>query len=247
MKSKLVTRLERLSKPAQPMGFRTAVAEKTSSMLLIANLTTLDSEAIAATSRANVDAVILPAAELSKKPEAVALLKGVIPWGIYLNTSNLEEVKALQEKGCDFVIFEPSAAPASALKLEMGKIVQLDPSLPDGMLRTANLLPVDGILVRGNEKMTVQRLMAYYQLGAMMRKPLIAELPAGAAKDLAAAWEAGVNAAVVGGSRTALDAFRKEIEGLPAKRAQKREVGATLPSLAAEPAQAEDEEEDDEP
>lgn len=254
MKSKLVEKLERLSRPGtQPLGFRTAAADKSPAMLLIARLSTLDNNAMTTVGKTKVDAILLPADRSNSQLKAASQVsKTALPWGASLAAGTAEEVKLLQEKGCDFIVF-PAAKTAAAVtqQQDIGKIIQVEPSLLEGILRTINQLQVDCILLPEAElPLTVQHLMSYYHLAGLLRKPLLAELTSAPAReDLKALWEAGVNGLVIkyspGQPPTTLEELKKEIDSLPSRHDRKKGGGAILPQVVSGSTATEEEEEDD--
>lgn len=254
MKSKLVEKLERLSRPGtQPLGFRTATADKSPAMLLIASLSTLDNDTMTAVSKAKVDALLLQANKSGAKLKAAGqVTKNTIPWGASLAAGTAEEVKLLQEDGCDFVVF-PAAKTAAAVtqQPDMGKVMRIEPSLLEGVLRTINQLPVECVLLGEAElPLTVQNLISYYHIASLIRKPLLAELPSPpAAEDLKALWEAGVNGLVIkysaGQPPARLEELKKAIDSLPAARERRKGGGAILPQVQTGSTAAEEEEEEE--
>ena len=72
-----------------------------------------------------------------------------IPWGSWVEDTGAEKMEALVEAGCDFVVF-PATSQVSATPQDekVGKILQVESSLGEGLLRAVNDLPVDAVLSR---------------------------------------------------------------------------------------------------
>lgn len=257
--SKLVEKLKGLSEGrAQPMGFAAAMArEKRAPMLLIASLsgTALDSADL---DLAGADAVLVTVSDLAK---AVGTLGerakgwGDLPWGVTPKAVTSEGVKQLAGLGCDFIIFDAAQAPASLLQEEdMGKVVLLDPSLPDGLLRALERLPIDAAFIGESTEgsaLSVYRLLVYQRLANLVRHPLLAPVPAEPDKgDLEGLLETGVRGVVleVAGKRSIgrLAEVRRAIDSISSPRKKREKVDALLPRLVESGALPEEGEEEEE-
>lgn len=257
--SKLVEKLRSIVETsASPLGFRTAArAAKSPPMLLIASLPKVDVELAAAFASGGVDAGLVPVANPSME---VATLKqfvkamGEVPVGVLVESIAKSELEQLQETGCDFITFA-SKAPLVILREEgIGKILKVESSLEEGVLRSINQLPVDAVLLGEEEEsfITVQRLMLWQRFAALLHKPLLVTVPSGiAADDLQNLREAGVAGVVVPaeikqlGERLA--ELRRAIDTLPPLTKRKPgKATALLPRLSGEMvAEVEEEEEED--
>jgi len=150
--SKFIDRLKRVSQTApQPMGFRLAEsAQDESKILLVASLVKADIEGLADYA-AGADAGLLSIPEL---PSGVKILQAAsqaipdVPWGCRLENVSQEEIKQVVNAGCDFIVF-PAARTSLAIPQddELGKILEVEMSLSEGLLRTVNELPVDALLI----------------------------------------------------------------------------------------------------
>lgn len=242
--SKLLDKLNQISRGSAPaIGFRaTAATPKSPRMLLIATLPTLDASAIAA-AKESADAVLLSEMEsttLLQKPEKKAKSLGELPWGVSIGDTTEEQLAQLRATGCDFLVFDAEKAPLSLLREgEMGRILKLGPSLPDGLIRATAQLPIDAVLIGDGTSLTVQRLMVCQHLANLLHKPLLAITPIGVpGEDLKELWEAGLVGVVVevaGDAKEEFSGLRNAIDALPLSRRRRREKAeVTLPHLGEE-------------
>ncbi len=236
--SKLLDKLNQTSRgAAQPMGFRAAAAkQKTPRMVLIAALDNADRSSAEA-AREYADAVLLSKAEGAQK--LVSSLGG-LPWGVFLSEAAEGQLARLKKDGGDFYVFDAATAPTAFLKDEgMGRIVEISPSLPDGLIRASSQLPVDAVLIGGDDTMSVQRLVACQHMVNLSARPLLARAPVDmSADDVRELWETGVSGVVVqvtGKAKEGLKALREAIDALPAsRRAKSARAEAMLPYLGGE-------------
>ena len=243
--SKLLDKLNQVSRGSPPpLGFRAAVAApKSPRMMLIAVLATGDAPAAAA-AKENADAVLLSEAEstkFSEKLEKLVPSLGELPWGVSLGeASDPDSIGALKSAGCDFLVCDTENSPLMLLReREMGRIVKVEPSLPDGLIRATAQLPIDVVLIGGEPSLSVQRLMVCQHLANLVHKPLVALAPLSmSSEDLKELWEtglAGVVVKVAGEAREGLSGLRQAIESLPlARRRRGEKAEALLPYLGEE-------------
>jgi len=256
--SQLIDGLKKIAQTIpQPMGFRTSrQAEVIPKILIIASLEVSTTNA-PADNIDGADAILLH----SDKPNmtAKAIQKIVeplpkIPWGVYLDD---DDKQAAVEAGCDFVVFSPASRISTTMQNEkLGKILQVESSMDDGLLRAVNDLPVDALLVTDSYEesgtLVWHQLMILQHLENLISKPLIVPVPANITEvELKALWEAGIDGVMVevdamktGG----LKELRQAISKLPPRSARKRgRVDVLLPRTGGEtPAIAPDEEEEEE-
>ncbi len=257
--SRLIDKLKKLSQTApSPMGFRTSRPAEAGSPLLIIGRTVLKTTVSAAKSNTGADAVLvytdkseLTALNVQKTAKAF----GDIPWGVYLEESG-EAAAALVEAGCDFVVFSPIARITDLPQDEkIGKIVQVDSSMEDGLLRAINDLPADAVLVtdtfEGNETLTIHQLMIYRHLANFITKPLIVPVAANITEaELKALQDAEIDGVMVEVDGESLKELRETIGKLPPRSVKKRDkAGVLLPRTTGESATIappDEEEEEDE-
>jgi hypothetical protein len=255
--SKLIDKLRKLSQATpQPMGFHASKPAEVGAKLLIIGRLKIKNTA---TTKINTGAdAILFYNDKSETPvediKKIAKSLGDIPWGTYLEG---DDTAGVIEAGCDFVVFSPTSQVADLPQDEKtGKILQLESSMDDGLLRTVNDLPADAVLVTDtldkNETLTMHRLMIYRHLANSITKPLIVPVTAKITEaELKALQEAEIDGVIAEMDGEDLKELRKTINKLPARFAKKRgRRGVLLPRVGGEtttpsPPDEEEEEEDE--
>ncbi|MDP6647738.1 MAG: hypothetical protein QGG15_01020 [Dehalococcoidales bacterium] len=257
--SKFIDKLKRLSQGVpESIGFRpNQLTLPKPRIQLLAVLSPEQPDHIAEVV-AGADAVVFPTAQVNPKTSnltkiARALLS--IPWGIGYE-SGQPDVAELIKTGGDFVVFSAAETPLTTVVGDnIGKILEVEPSLNEGLLRAANELPVDAVLVAGELKtidtITWQHLMLFQRFADLLTKPLLVSIPPSVdASILQALWEAGVNGLVisaVGSPKGKIKELRKIIDSLPFPVPHHRErIEPILPRISAEPSQITAEEEEEE-
>ena len=221
--SRLTEKLQRLAMgAAQPIGFRAAVSgQKSPSMLLIAVLSEGEVDAASLAAGQGVDGVLLPTMDVAKEAQIIAQVKekvGDAPWGAWVEGADKERIKELGEMGCDFLVFDAEKTPPDVLAEEKaGRVLRIDPYLPDGLAFTISQLPIDAVLIDGGATTTIGWVMACQRLANLVRKPLITSTASGLTEeDLKALRDAGVmGVAVKGHLGESLSKIKKAIEALP--------------------------------
>ncbi len=224
--SRFIEKLQRLATgAAQPIGFRAAIsARKNPSMLLIAILSEEGVDAASLAAGEGIDGVLLPIIDASKEAQTIAQIKeaaGDIPWGAWVEGASKEGITELVEMGCDFLVFDAEKTPPDVLGEEkIGRVLRVEPSLPDSLAFTISQLPIDAVLIDEGATATVGWVMACQRLANLVRKPLIASAPSGLTEeDLKALRDAGVVAVVVkpekGYRGEDLSQIKRVIEALP--------------------------------
>jgi hypothetical protein len=248
--SNFIDKLNRLSRGEhQPIGFGAKQsAAPRSKIQLVASLTQEGVDGSSADSITGIDAGLLRIS----RPEAIteSLQKMIetlpdIPCGVWLQGSIRGGIKQLTGAGCDFIVFPAADTPLTIVeKGEVGRILEVEPSLNEGLLRTVNELPVDAVLIAGEEKkegpLTWQQLMRFQRFADLLTKPLLVSAPAKlAGSELLALWEAGVSGVVVeadtGQAQDRLKKLRQEIDKLDFPSQRRREKPeAILPRTGRE-------------
>jgi len=264
--SKLLEKLERASEGrAQPLGFGAGSSrEKTLPMVVLASATLDHAHLLAAAADGGADALLI-IAEQPSSDKALAQLrkaKPAIPWGVRFGSLAREDMAKLIDMGCDFVVFHPERASASVLTEDrIGKVLDIDPSLSDNLVKAAARLSVDAVLLsplgEGRTPLTVRQLMELERLAAGAGKYVLTSLPPSLpVEGIEALWSIGVRGVVV--DLTAVDPgerlaqVREAISRLPArKKKPKDKLAARLPSLSGlatgRPPGEEEEEPEEEP
>jgi len=225
--SKLIDRLHQLTQSApQAMGFRTSQAVSTKYRIqLVAHLTSADTDRLA--DLAAADAVIVPitGSEAGKETQQhIQQFIPHIPCGIWLTKPQTKAKAVASQIDIDFVIFAPGRTLTAVPDNEAtGKILEVPPSLDEGLLSAIDQLPVDAVLITGAEPaaaaVTWHNLMVYQRFASILSKPLLVEVPPGvSAAELQVLWKAGIAAVVVAidtaKSAVQLKQLRQEIEQL---------------------------------
>jgi len=243
--SRFIDRLKQVSQGApQHIGFRRAPAAlEKPKIQLVARLAEGDIDSLADYT-GGADAALLPVSRASSGRETLKRISEAmaeVPWGGWLGDIAPGKVRQIVRQGCDFVVFPAAGTPLTmAGGDEAGKILQVEASLSEGLLRAVNELPVDAVLVTSEEKgkdpLTWYELMLFQRLATLLTKPLLVSVPPGvSAGELQALWEAGVDGVVVEAGTGVVQGLRQTIDGLtfpiPRKR-EKRE--ALLPRAGGE-------------
>ncbi len=258
--SRLIDKLTRIRQnEPQPIGFMLgrAAAEKPR-MQLIASITADNLEKLSEGLK-SADAALI---EINRADDVAALgkfceAKDKMPGGGWLKASSSGTLKKAINVVCDFAVFPGTISLTAIQKDKMGRILELDTSLSDGFLRTANDLPIDAVLAfsKGEDNsLTMNRLMLFQRLAYMINKPILVSIPDNlTGVELQAIWDIGISGVIVEladeKSIEKLAELHKEIEKLapPAFR-KKGKANALVPRAQpdSEKPPAEGEEEEDE-
>jgi hypothetical protein len=256
--SRLIDALEKTDRMSyEPMGFRPSRQASTGPRLRIIASTGL--EAGLPTDLANgADAVLLLPGKKSPIIDAIkstaAQIKD-IPWGVYLSDARASKASSMVKEGCDFLVF-PASSLVSTIPAgdDTGRIIEVESSLDDGLLRAVNNLPVDAVLVTDSLEtsgpLVWHQLMIFRHMTDMLSKPVIIRVPPDITEsDIKAFWEAGADAVITEINAEKPDGItnlRKLIEGLPPRTSpRKGRAEAILPRLSETKAEEPEEEEED--
>ena len=257
--SQFIDKLNQVSRVMpQAMGFRTAQpAPEKPKILLIASLAGDSADGLA-DYVVGADAGLLRIPKLSSGAKAIKEISQAapdIPWGGWLRDINKAGIKQMAKADCDFLVFPAANTPLALLQNdeEVGKILEIESSLSDGLLRTANELPVDAVLIasgqEGGHFLTWHHLMLFQHFADLLTKPLLASTPPDVtANELQTLWKAGVDGVVIeveiGQPVDRLKELRQAINKLAFPSQRKREKAeALLPHIDSEVSTiAEDEE-----
>lgn len=257
--SRFIDKLNQVSQAVpQSMGFGTVqkVSSK-SRMLIIADLAQANVSGLA-DYVAEADAGLLRISNLSegaiKLREICEVVSG-IPWGSWLKDVGQGGIEQLVEAGCDFVVFPPANTPLAINQdTKLGKILQVEASLSEGLLRTVNELPVDAVLTAGEQEgehfLTWHHLMLFQRLADLLIKPLLVSVPPNVtAYELQTLWETGVEGVMikvgVGQPEGRLKELRRVIDKLTFTSKRKRgKAEALLPYISGNSSIVAEEEEE---
>lgn len=255
MMSKFADKLRRVYLGSAPsMGFRKSAEAGPPPLLIIANLTKASITEVKAIAGADMDAGILSSEDINAKSFGqLAKAMGDIPLGLLLESTDKDEIARFIELGSDFVVFGLKTPLEAVNKEGVSKILKIEISLDQGLVRAINGLPlaVDGVLVTGEESfITIERLLICQRLAELLAKPLLVTLGSSATADeLKSLYEAGVNGLMLPqGLPAEVFADLKKMVGSLSRTAKRKTRGAALlPRLGGElEAEAEVEEEEEE-
>lgn len=243
--SKFIERLQSVFQPpAHSMGFNTARSEqarpriqlvvKLAGVKLKSQIKELD----------QADALVLPIS---------AFGAGKTMSGVWFSKGDAEEVEKATKAGADFIIL-PESGEVLPHDKKIGRIIQIEASITDILLRTVNTLPVDAVLLNEEESglvLTWKRLMLIQRFSSLLNKPLLVEvLPSITDTELQAIWEGGVSGIIVTANAEQADAvvqnLRKVIDKLsfPSRRKQEKSL-AIVPRVEITPEEPKEDEGDD--
>ncbi|MFC2048567.1 hypothetical protein ACFLSK_03975 [Chloroflexota bacterium] len=259
--SRFIDKLNQLSRTEpQPIGFgRARPASPKPKMQLVAGLAQESVETLA-DYVSGADAGLLRISKLSlgsKTLQKLSQTMSDIPWGGWLQGDSPREIKQAMKGGCDFVVFPAANTPLAILQNdEVGKILEVEASLSGGLLRATKELPIDVVLIAGEQSegycITWQHLMLFRHFADLLTKPLLVSIPSNVtASELQALWEVGVAGVVIDVTveqpQERLKELRQAIDRLEPPSPRKREkVEALLPRISQESGVATTEEEEDE-
>jgi hypothetical protein len=242
--SKFIDKLKAVSSGGlQPLGFRTGGAEPKPRMLLVAHI----AEPGAEPDFGGADAVLVSVPKAGgKSPKTLFKATPDIPWGGWLKEVGREEVQQLGEIGADFVVFPAASVPTAILEDEkLGKIVEVEPTFDASLLKAADDLPLDAVII-AEEKPTLswRQLMLFRRGANLLTKPLLLVVsPDITPGELQALCEAGVSGVV---AASKLDRLRRMVNKLaPPKAGRGRKAEPLLPRLSGETGTVAEEEEDE--
>ena len=257
--SKLINKLNQVSQAMpQSIGFKAMqqISPKPR-MLIIADLAQANVNELADYVD-GADAGLLRISNLSegaKKLREICEVVSDIPWGSWLKDVGQGGIEQLVEAGCDFVVFPPANTSLGIFQdTKLGKILQVEASLSEGLLRTVNELPVDAVLTAGEQEgehfLTWHHLMLFQRLADLLIKPLLVSVPPNiTAYELQTLWETGVEGVMVkvgvGQPEGRLKELRRVIDKLTFTSKRKRgKVEALLPYISGNSSIVAEEEEE---
>ncbi len=257
--SRFIDKLNQVSRGVpQSMGFRKAqpVSEKPK-ILLIASLAETSVCGLA-DYVVGADAGLLPIPKLSSGAKTLKEMSQAvpdIPWGGWLRNIDGGGIKQMAKAGCDFVVFPAANTPLAILQNdEIGKILEVESSLSEGLLRAVNELPIDAVLITAEQqeeyRLTWHHLMLFQRFADLLTKHLLVSIPPNVtANELRALWEAGVDGVIieVGAGQPAdrLKKLRQVIDKLAFPSRRKRgKAEALLPHIDREASIVTEEEEE---
>ncbi len=259
--SQLIDKLNRVAKTApQSMGFRTAqVAQAKPQMLLIASLAQPESLTSLTNYISGADAVLMRLTKANLEAKAMQKMTRSldIPWGVWLKDIDGAAAGTIVEAGGDFVVF-PAGSAISLVPQgdKAGKVLEIEPSFNDGLLRAISDLPVDAVLIADEAKsadsLTWHDLMLFQRAASLLSKPLLVSVPPKiSADELKTLWDIGVDGVVIEVNKELpadrLKELRRAADALSSSSRRKRgKTEALLPSIRMEAPAEEREDEEEE-
>jgi thiamine monophosphate synthase len=244
--SKFIERLQQvLMPPVQSMGFNHAKTEQARPKIqLVVNITGNKAKS-QIKELAGADALLF-------SNSAVSLDEKIT--GMWLSKGNAEEVEKAIKTGVDFVVL-PASGEVLAPDKKLGKIIQIEESITDIMLRTIGELPVDAVFLsestESNPALNWKRLMLIRRFTGLAGKPVLIEvLPTVTETELQQIWDAGVSGVIVKTDAEQAEeitsVLRKIIEKLsfPSKRKNDKNM-AIVPVVANVPEEPKEDDGDD--
>ncbi len=239
--SRLIDALTRTDHAAfQPMGFRMSRQAQDEPRLRLIGVAAFIEHP--ADRFDGADAVLFKTEKSSptqKTTKSVVEATGDIPWGVYTPGINAGKMPALIKDGCDFLVFPASTAVSDLTEDEdVGRIIEVESTLDDGLIRAINNLPVDAVIVTDSlvkdNSLIWHQLMIFRHVINLLTKPLIVSVSLKISEsELKNLWEAGIDgitAEVDKQQPAGIKTLRELINKLPARTAQKKgKTDAILP------------------
>ena len=251
--SKLIDRLKQLSEGVpQPLGFhvRTTAANRPKIQLIASLAAEADNnEAIAA-----ADAAFVRLWNVDAANDTVARLSGTanVPWGARVEGNKAIDAKAMTDAGVDFVVFPAKTALAGLVDAKIGRIIEIEATVGDTMLRALNSIPVEAVLMdhqHTSDPLVWEQMMLFQRLSGMLNKPALVHVPAAISSgELKALWDAGISGIVVDITAETVGAaktLRETINALEYPAGRRQRPTAVVPRVAPEPEQHEDDDDED--
>jgi hypothetical protein len=253
--SKFVDKLKSISKSSGiPIGFHPSIFQaKSPTMLLVVGLTGAQVKDAKMLADVHADGgLILGESTGFKVVKQMVEAVGNVPVGVSVKGLSEEKINELAGSGCDFMAFDTKISATVLQKEGVGKLLMIEPSLDQGLVRAINSLEVDGVFVvskGGDSFVTLEHLLVCRRFVELLEKPVIMTVPPLVSKgELMNLWQAGVDALVTPSTQSVegLAQLRRLIDDLPAVgRGRRARVGVKLPHYAGEMAEEDEEHEEE--
>ena len=204
--SRFIDKLKRVSQAVpQPMGFGAKSVQEKPKILTIASLAQADVNGLVDYT-AGADAGLLHISNLSSGVKTLQKMRQIvpdIPWGGWLRDVDWERREQMVKVDCDFLIFPAANTSLAILQNdEVGKILEVEASLSESLLKAVDELPVDAVLLAvepGEDNfLTWRHLMLFQRFAGLLAKPLLVSIPSSVtASELQTLWEVGVDGVIV--------------------------------------------------
>ena len=254
--SRLTDLLDKTQTASPGIGFAASrQAAATPSIALIGRVTAAELNEDSNLSDLPVDALLvtLDASDSAAIGRVKDTLNGRL-WGARVGSASTDDVKALKEAGCDFIVFDAEGTSAAVLNDDdLGKVIAVgfdDPEFDENEAKAIRTLDIDCALLtppNGLLPLTVQRLLGIQAIRATVRKRAILTAPAGLGKaELETLRNAGIAAIAVSltDAGQEIEHIKDDIANLPRRRPQGGR-GASSPSVGFGGGSSSDDEYDD--
>lgn len=227
----------------QPMGFGPRAKVKIAPMMLIAQFGSVDGNTVKQAISGGADAVLFDIEKPLSQIEMISQISGSmgkVPWGVRLGANTSEEIDKLADAGCDYVVMTADVPAQLLIEDRMGKVLETDLTLGDGLAEAVSQVSIDAILIADGDSLptlTIGRLLDYQRICAYSGKLAVVNVPQNLA-DLDVLLEAGVGGVIVDveverGSEILSEA-REKIQSLSGHKKKGREENhALLPRASA--------------
>jgi predicted TIM-barrel enzyme len=252
--SRFVQKLKSFSGPAgAPIGFHASVAEpKIPVMLLVATLSGTQIKEARILADANADGGLVSGENTSGKVvKQMVEAMGNVPLGVFVKGMKEEKMNELVSSGCDFIVFDIKVPAAILQREDVGKLLMMEPSLGQGLVRAVNSLEIDGVLITGSGGgpfLALEHLLVCRRFVELLEKPVLIALPSLISKgELTGLWQAGVDGIIAPSTQSAdaLTELKKMIGDLPrGARGRRAKAGVMLPHYGEGAAEGENGEEE---
>jgi hypothetical protein len=244
--SKFIDRLQQVFQPLpKSMGFKTASNDQTRPKIQLVVFISGGKSKSLQTELEKADALILPATMIGIDK---------IIWGMWLSKGNTEEVEKSIKSSADFIVL-PANGEVLPPDKKVGKILQVEASITDVLLRTVNELPIDAVLLsedgEGEPSFTWKRLMLIQRFSSLLNKPLLIKvIPSIKDIELQQIWEAGVSGVIVAADTEQAEAISQNLRhvidklSFPSRRKKEKSL-AILPRVESKPEEPEEDDGDD--
>ena len=205
--SKFIELLEKVGETAPtPLGFAAATGRDTAAPQIVLAARVLAGDLADGPQIAGVDAAALLVETEYPVDDSVADALEDRLWGVRLTPSpsayTVEQVEALVERGCDFVVVESMDTEAAVLNDDdLGRVVTLDVDADEEVARAVADLPFDAVLYRcgaGKGPLALSDLVALQKVRRLAGQPFVVEVPEGLGQaDVEAMRNIGIEGLVV--------------------------------------------------
>ncbi len=253
--SRLAEKLKRIHQGStSTLGFRRSAEVEMPPLLMIANLTKASVTEVKAMTGSGIDAGIVSGEGVDAKSLA-QLTKAMdgAPLGLFWETASKVDIAESINLGYDFVVFDLKTPFTALDKKNLGKVLKIEPTLDQGLVRAINRLPltIDGVLLTGEDNtITVERLLIYQRFAELLDRPLLVTVNSPlTGGELASLCDDGISGLLLGErfTKESINDMKKSIGGISKSvRRPKAKTAALLPRLSGElEPEAEEVEEED--